>query len=259
MHLIPKQVPSTSLYKEILKRLIEIDDITTILIIRLAAEGSMCRIEIANARTEDINRYHPRGLWVETAKRVRGRHAKKSRMRQREIPLNISLYNFIQQHVDFNQKYILERKGRGEYHKPFHPQHLNYFVAKKNNLPFTIQNLRKYFKTEVWQYMLRNKQPDVALVKEIMGHQKTVHESYGVYSWEYKLAIVDSAFCEIITAQSNNLQAIVKAIKNGFDSVQPKNKMWEGNCPFCQAAITAPIFVKRVECPNCNKLLDVIH
>jgi len=220
-----KQMPSTSLYNETWKKLIKKDDIRTALIVRLAGECGLCRIEIANLMVSNIDRHHNRGLWVELAKRIRGRYARQSKMRQREVPINSRLYGFLQQHVDTNQKYVIPRES-GNYDKSFHPQHLNYFVAKKNNLPFTIHHLRHYFKTMVWQWMIRNKQPDIAVLKSFLGHTLTVHESYGKYTWDYKLELVDKSFATDQSSQykefgTSGLQdAIASGIVQGFTQAE---------------------------------------
>ena len=35
---------------------------------------------------------------------------------------------------------------------------------------------------------------DTALLKELMGHKKDTHETYGNYSWDYKCEVLDSTF-----------------------------------------------------------------
>lgn len=187
----------------------------------MAATAGMCRMEIAEARIENLLR-NCRGLQLNVAKSVRGKYGKESHMRVRRVPLNIDLYNYIVDNIDVNQKYIIPRI-RGNFNKPYNYRYLFSFF-ENNEIGFTIHMCRHYYKSMIWSWMIRNKQPDVGILKELMGHTKTVHEAYGRYTWEYKLAIVDSVFCET-PPQSDDLQeSIVKAIKNGFDSVQSKNK-----------------------------------
>lgn len=211
-----KQVPSKILYTEILKKLIDMGDIRCVIICRLAAEGSMCRVEIANAHIDQIDSTHKRGLELSIAKRVRGRYGKQSRMRLRCIPLNTSLYEFLQDNLDFEQAYVIPRK-QGDFDKAFSTRQFNN-IFYKHNLPFTVHQLRHYFKTQVWQWMIKNGRPDIGVIKEIMGHRKTVHESYGRYPWEYKLEIVDKVFADAGTNQNKNfdMSHLEKAIANGI-------------------------------------------
>jgi len=209
-----KQVPSTALYRKTLKELIEKGEIRTATVCRLAAEGSCCRIEIVNARVNQIDSKYKRGLDLSIAKRIRGRQAKKSHMRTRCIPLNISLYAWLLDNLDLKQTYIIPRI-KGDFNKPFNERHLNN-LFEKNNLPFTIHQLRHYFKSRVWEYMIKDRRPDIGVIKEMMGHKKTVHEAYGNYSWEYKLEIVDKVFA---TDQSNkgfNMGSLQETIANGI-------------------------------------------
>ena len=39
--------------------------------------------------------------------------------------------------------------------------------------------------------MRENQQVDLGLIKELMGHKKTVTEDYGSYSWDYKRNVID--------------------------------------------------------------------
>ena len=42
--------------------------------------------------------------------------------------------------------------------------------------------------------MRENRQVDPPLMKELMGHKKTVDEEYGSISWDYKLEVIDKVF-----------------------------------------------------------------
>jgi len=222
-----KQIPSTILYKDILKELIEKDNIRTAFVVLLAGTCGLRRIEIANVKTCNIG--SNRGLLIDVTKRTCGRwhgvRAKEGRMHHRIVPINRYCYNFLMSNIDINQKYIIKRmirkKGR-HYDTPIHPYHLDYIAR---NLPFTILQLRHYFKATIWEWMIRNKQPDIALLKEYLGHKKNVTESYGKYSWEYKLEVIDKAFAT--TDQSNHrydlidLQdSISRGIIHGFMALE---------------------------------------
>jgi len=209
-----KQIPGIDVYKEVLEEL-EKKDIRCAIICRLAAETSMCRIEIVNARIDHIDLTHERGLDLLIAKKIKGRQAKEGHMRIRCIPLNISLYRWLQENLDFEQTYIIPRI-KGDLNKPFEPRQMNN-IFYKHELPFTVHQLRHYFRAQVWTWMIENKQPDIGVVKEIMGHKKTVHESYGRYSWKYKLKIVDAVFAKDESRQNiNNIESLKEEIANGI-------------------------------------------
>jgi len=193
-------VPDKTVYHTTLQRLIEDDNMmTTLIAIRLGCELGMTRLEIVNAKVNDLDRINRRGLSVEVAKRVRRGTTKKNgvkipkfQMRQREIPVNSSLYQLLKAYVRGSGVYILQRE-RGDDDKPFHVDMINkmYDSAK---IPWGTHKSRHYFKSQVWAWMIRNRRPDEAVLKELMGHKKDVHQSYGEYPWDYKLEIVDGTF-----------------------------------------------------------------
>lgn len=211
-----KQIPSTRIYEDTLDLLNEKEDIRTVIICRLAAEGSCSRIEIANAKIEEIDSTYKRGLELSVAKRVKGKHAKESHMRTRCIPLNYSLYNYLLNHLDLNQTYVISRR-RGDLNKAFNSRHINYFLENAN-LSFTAHHLRHYFRTKVWEWMVKNRQQDVGILKQLMGHSLSVSESYHQYSWHYKLELVDKVFCGAHSEykRENDMDDLKNAITEGI-------------------------------------------
>jgi len=228
-----KQMPSTILYKDTLRELIERDDIRATLIARLAGECGLHRIEITNVKTCNIG--SNRGLLIDVTKRVRGRWhdvRTKEGWMHRVVPINRDFYTFLTSNIDTNQKYIIKRMVRkkgGHYDTSLHPYHLDHIAR---DFPFTMLQLRYYFKATIWVWMMRNKQPDIALLKEIMGNKKDITEAYGNYPWEYKLKVIDKAFAT--TDQSNHrydlidLQdSISRGITHGFMALEK-----EKSCSF---------------------------
>ena len=195
-------VPDREIYHQTLKKLIENSNIITLIAVRLGCEMGLSRLEIVNARNSDIDRINKRGLWIETAKRVRrGSHIVKHgkgvtkvpvfEMRQREIPINSNLYQLLKTYST-GQKYILHRE-KGDMTKPFIPRYIN-SLYEEAGIPWSSHKSRHYFKGMVWAWMIKNRTPDPGLLKEFMGHEKSTDESYGVYPWDYKLEVLDKVF-----------------------------------------------------------------
>jgi len=192
-------VPDHETYKHTLGKLTENNEIMTLLVIRLGCELGLTRLEIVNIKIDDIGTPHARCLKVRVAKRVRrgtkivdGKKLPIFKMRIREIPINVSLFQIVKTYMSNSNIYLLHRE-KGNQKKPFIPRYINYLYGK-NNVPWSPHKSRHYFKSQVWSWMMKNKQPDRALLQELMGHQKDVHDSYGEYSWDYKQEVLDKVF-----------------------------------------------------------------
>ena len=192
--------PDLELYRNTLTRLTENGEMTTLVAIRMGCELGMTRLEIVNAKVSDVDRYNKRGLWIEVAKKVRrgkkktidGKKTPMYLMRQREVPINYNFYQVIKSYIDPNQMYILRRE-KGNRNKPFIPRYIN-TLYDQNKVPWRSHKSRHFFKSQVWSWMQKNKQVDVGLMKEYMGHKKTTDEDYGSYSWDYKREVLDKVF-----------------------------------------------------------------
>jgi len=194
-----KTIPDLEMYHQTLTNLVENDEITTLIAVRMGCEMGLTRLEIVNACKSDIDRINKRGLWIEVAKRVRrGRHKVDGKkvpvfeMRQREIPINSNLYQQLKTYVMGSQKYILHRE-RGDITKSFIPRYVN-TLFEKNSIPWSSHKSRHFFKGHVWSWMQKNRQVDPGLLKEYLGHKKDTTENYGVYEWDYKREVLDKVF-----------------------------------------------------------------
>jgi len=193
-------IPDLETYKKTLDFLIENNEIKTLVAVRMGCEMGISRLEIVNARVSDMDRINKRGLWIEVAKKVRRGSKKDSdgkklpvfEMRQREIPINSSLYQLLKTYTTASQMYILHR-DKGDIKKPFIPRYIN-TLYEANKVPWSSHKSRHYFKSRVWSWMMQNRQVDVGLLKELLGHQKDVTENYGAYSWDYKRDVLDQVF-----------------------------------------------------------------
>jgi integrase len=185
-------IPSKEQYKQVLQKLIEDNDITTLIAIRMGCEMGMTRIEICNAEVGNIDLLHKRGLVINVAKKVR--RGNKYVMRKREIPVNVGLYSLIMSYVDKDKKYILKRERKSDIMKPFEPLHINY-LYEKSEIPWSTHKSRHYFKNQIRDWMRKNRQMDEELVRHYMGHTHLdAHQSYGDFSWDYKLEVIDNVF-----------------------------------------------------------------
>jgi len=192
-------VPDHEMYNQTLARLSENDEITTLVAIRMGCELGTTRLEIVNAKVSDIDRINKRGLWVEVAKRVRrgkkhvnGKKVSVFEMRQREIPINNNLYQLLKTYTKSSQMFILHRE-KGNIKNPFIPRYIN-TLYEANDVYWSTHYSRHFFKSQVWGWMMKNKQVDPGLLKEYLGHKKDTTENYGEYGWDYKREVLDKVF-----------------------------------------------------------------
>lgn len=183
-------VPDFEMYKKTRDILSKNNEILTLVAMRMGCEMGLTRLEIVNSRISDIDRKNERGLWVEIAKKVK--RGRSMLPRQRELPINTSLYELIKSYINNNDVYILHR-SKGDYKKPFITRYIN-TLYEKNDIPWSSHKSRHFFKSQVWSYMMDNQKPDVALLKEYLGHKKDTTENYGLYAWDYKRKILDEVF-----------------------------------------------------------------
>lgn len=194
------KIPDKETYRTTLTKLVDKNEFKTLIALRMGCEMGMSRLEIVNSRISDLDRYHQRGLWVEIAKKVRRGYkydGKKKRipvfeMRQREIPVNPSLYAIIKSFIRENQMYILFRE-KGNVNNAFSPYYLNK-LYKGNNVQWATHGSRHYFANCVKDWMRDARRVDEGLLAELMGHKKTQTQQYGSISWDYKRDVIDKVF-----------------------------------------------------------------
>ncbi len=94
------------------------------------------------------------------------------------------------------------------------------------------------------------------LLRVLLGHSP-IDDVTDLYinpiSFEYKRSFIDNVefYQDIEYNEHNFFEDMRGAVKNGVIQAmeKPKNE-WQAYCPFCSAEISAPDFVKRVECLN---------
>jgi len=193
-------IPDKKTYHETLTWLTEQGEITTLVAVRLGCELGMTRIEIVNAKVNDVDTQNKRCLTIRIAKRVRrgsktvnGKKVPNFQMRIRDVPINVNLYQLLKTYMKNSEIYILHRE-KGDPRKHFIPRYINY-LYESSDICWSPHKSRHYFKSQVWSWMMKNRQPDRALLQDFMGHQRdTVHDAYGEYAWDYKLEVVDGVF-----------------------------------------------------------------
>lgn len=183
-------IPSNEQYQHILKELTDKNLFRTLIAVRMGCEMGMTRLEILNARLNDLDRYHQRGLWVEIAKKVN--RGGIFQARSREIPVNSSLYALIKGFSSNGSIFILSRQ-KGDIMKPLLTRNLNN-LYETANIPWSTHKSRHYYKNRVLDWMRANRQVDFELIADLMGHKKTQTMQYGSISWDYKLQIIDEVF-----------------------------------------------------------------
>ena len=187
-------IPSKEQYHNTIKRLGEECNMTTLVALRMGCEMGMSRLEIVNSETENLDRFHPRGLYVSIAKKVR--RSKEFKMRSREIPVNVSLYTLLKTYIDPDLKYILKRENtsKSDPMKTYCTDSLN---ALYNNahIPWSTHKSRHFFKNCVMAWMRKNRCVDYDLCRHYMGHLPLdVHSGYGTFDWDYMLEVIDKTF-----------------------------------------------------------------
>jgi len=189
-------IPDKSLYNQTISLLATEGLWDCLIAVRLGCEMGLARIDIVNAEVKNINRNHPRGLWIEISKLVRrgGTNEKPEfKMRSRDIPVNPSLYSVLMNYIDKDSKYILKRK-KGKITEPFGEQRIN-DLYKEGKVPWSPHKSRHYFRTYVNAWLRENSCMDTELVDSLMGHKpKNASDTYGIISWDYKQKTIDKVF-----------------------------------------------------------------
>lgn len=193
-------IPTRDEYRQTLARLTEEKNLDALVAVRMGCELGVSRLELVNIKVSDIDRMNKRGIWVEVAKKVRrgykkgrgGHLQRKFEMRQREIPINTSLYQLLISYIDKSQVYVLKRH-KGDKTKVFVPRNVNK-IYEDAGIPWSTHRSRHFFTNCVKDWMRKNRVMDDELIKEYLGHQKTVTENYGGLSWDYKIETIDKVF-----------------------------------------------------------------
>ena len=112
------------------------------------------------------------------------------------MPINSSLYPLLRAYLDTSPgPFLINRMRNTNIHLPLTPRNINTIFDKHLHIPWSPHDCRHFFRSRVRFWMIKEKQIDIQVIKEIMDHTLEVHEMYGGESpFEYKLDIVDSVF-----------------------------------------------------------------
>lgn len=188
-----QSIPTMEQYQAELRRLST--NLRALVMLRLAAETGMTRIEIASIKKENLDRSR-RELYLHRSKAVKRKKDGKIVYveRNRHVPINASLMPLLLAYVDSHDSpYIFNQSHHYKVIHPMLPEAINALFIKWE-IPWSPHKFRHFFKQQVKDWMIKERQVDTEVIKEIMGHEMNIHESYGANTLEYKLRIVDGTF-----------------------------------------------------------------
>ena len=188
-----QSIPTMEEYKQELIRLST--DLRALVTLKLLAETGMTRIEVVNIKKENLDRER-RELYLPRSKAVKHTISKKVVYieRNRHVPINSSLMPLLTAYINsHDSSYILmqERHFKDMHHMT--PEAVN-ALFNVWQIKWSPHKFRHFFKQQLRDYMIRERQIDGEIIRELMGHNQDVHEHYGSNPWEYKLRLVDGAF-----------------------------------------------------------------
>ena len=107
------------------------------------------------------------------------------------------VYQLIKTSLIEGQVFIVSRnQDRGDINIPLTKSYVN-SMYEGLDISWSTHKSRHFFKNMLMDWMRKNRQVDIGLIKELMGHKKTVDEDYGSYSWDYKIEVIDKVFNSI--------------------------------------------------------------
>ena len=190
-------VPTKGQYTEQLQTLS--GNLRGTIMMRLCCETGIARDELANLRRENLDKIHPGGLWIDEAKVIKDkkRHGKwEYEMRVREVPVNTSLYTLLDAYLQTHTSlYIVDRTRHTKDVKPLKANSINHIFDNELNCAWSPHDCRHFFRSQVRKWMIKERQMDEQVIKEMMGHSLSISERYGGESdFDYRLDIVNATF-----------------------------------------------------------------
>ena len=167
--------------------------------LRLCCETGIARDELANLKRDNMDKIHPAGLYVDKAKAIKSKKKNgkwEYEMRVREVPINSSLYTLLTAYLQTHTSpFIIDRTRHTKDVKPLKANSINHIFNNELKCTWSPHDCRHYFRAQVRKWMIRERQVDEQVIKEIMGHTLNVSERYGGDSdFEYKIEIVNAVF-----------------------------------------------------------------
>lgn len=260
-----KRVPTREIFRETIDRLLIRKDLNALIAVKLQCLMGLRRVEVAHAKICNIDKFNRRSLFIDVTKSTKLKDEKKPQMKSREQPIPRPFYLELTEFVrDSDRTYILKRKNKGySDDQPFTTRHISYFY-ERNQIEWSTHSSRRYYAVCLIDHMRKTKFIQKPLLRSLLGHSP-IDDTTDLYinpiSFEYKRSFIDNVefYQDIDYKEGNFFENMQEAVKNGvIKAMEKPTKEWQACCPFCSAEISAPDFVKRVECPKCHRLLNVI-
>lgn len=188
-----KSVPTMDEYREL--KIMLATNLRGLVMMRLAAETGITRIELANIMKINLNRekcelFLPRSKAVKKKKNGKTVYVE----RNRYVPINSSLMPLLLAYIDSHDSpYIFAQKNHYKKIKGLAPESID-LMFKSWGIPWAPHKFRHFFKSEMKTSMINNKAVDIEVIKEMLGHNLSVTEQYGYNSFGYKMDLVNKAF-----------------------------------------------------------------
>jgi len=188
-----KEVPSMKQYEDY--KILLGKNIRGLVMMRLAAETGITRLELATVLKSNLNRDRYE-LYLHRSKAVRkfkgGKYVYVER--NRFVPINSSLMPLLCAYVDSHDSpYIFAQTNHFKNVRHIAPESIDKLFIKWG-IKHSPHKFRHFFKSQMKFNMIKNKSVDMEVIREIMGHTLTVSESYGDNPIEYKLQLVNETF-----------------------------------------------------------------
>lgn len=188
-----QSIPTMEQYEAEKKRLAS--NRRALISLRLTAETGMTRLELVTNYKSDLDRKR-RDLYLHRSKAVKKIKAGKIIYveRNRHVPINYSLMPLLEAYMDSHDSpYIMMQEHHYKDVHSMSPESINALFLKWE-IPWSPHKFRKFFRTQVKFWMITNKQVDIEVLDELMGHNQTIGARYSDNPFDYKLSIVDAVF-----------------------------------------------------------------
>lgn len=169
------------------------------IMMRLTCETGIARDELANLKRDNLDKIHQYGLWIDKAKAIKSKKRNGKwdyEMRVREVPINSSLYTLLDAYLQTHTSpFILDRLRHTKDIHPLKANSINHIFNDELKCLWSPHDCRHYFRSQIRKWMIKERQMDEQVIKEMMGHTLDISERYGGDSdFEYKLDIVNAVF-----------------------------------------------------------------
>ena len=183
--------PTMDEYRALLKQLV--GDERALLMVRLSAETSMTRMEIAKLEKKYFKKDR-REIYISHAKGIVKNKKGDTEERNRWVPLTHTLVPLLELHMlSHDSPYVFTQEHKFKVPRPLSDSAIN-FIFREAKIPWSPHKFRHFFRTQVKRWMIKNRRFDIEILDEFMGHNQTQGAHYSDNALEDKLEIVDEVF-----------------------------------------------------------------